>query len=153
LKGGGVDFIVVGGVAGGLHGLARATYDLGVCYSRDRANVSRLVAAVEPLHPYLRGAPSGLPFRWDAATLERGLNFTLITDDGPLDLLGEIAGAGRYSDLLPHSTEMDVYGASCRCASLPALIRMKRAAGRVKDFLDAAELEALLEETRKHELS
>ena len=36
-------------------------------------------SALEPLSPYLRGAPPGLPFRLDAQTLARGLNFTLTT--------------------------------------------------------------------------
>jgi hypothetical protein len=34
----------------------------------------------------------------------------------------------------------------CRCATLDALIRMKRAAGRPKDLEAIAELEALREE-------
>lgn len=128
--------------------MARATYDLDVSYSRQADNVERLVAALEPIHPYLRGAPPGLPFRWDAATVHSGLNFTLTTDDGPLDLLGEITGAGGYADLFTQSAEMELFGIRCRCASLPALIRMKRAAGRPKDNEVIAELEALLEETR-----
>lgn len=57
-----------------------------------------------PHHPYLRGAPPGLPFRWDVATLERGLNFTLTTDVGDLDAFGEITGGGGYEDLLPHTS-------------------------------------------------
>lgn len=36
---GGVKFIVVGGVAGNLHGSARVTYDLDLVYSRDRENI------------------------------------------------------------------------------------------------------------------
>ena len=131
--------------------MARATYDLDVSYSRQGHNVDRLVAALEPIHPYLRGAPPGLPFRWDAATVQSGLNFTLTTDDGPLDLLGEITGAGGYADLFTQSTEMELFGIRCRCANLPALIRMKRAAGRPKDNEVIAELEALLEETRRQQ--
>ena len=49
-----------------------------------------------PLKPYLRGAPPGLPFRFDADTLSRGLNFTLTTSLGWIDLLGEITGGGRF---------------------------------------------------------
>jgi hypothetical protein len=32
-------------------------------------------------------------------SIARGLNFTLITDLGALDLLGEVTGGGRYEDL------------------------------------------------------
>jgi len=74
LSGGGVDYIIVGGVAAGIHGALRTTRDLDVVYGRDPANVARLVAALGPLQPYLRGAPAGLPFRLDAETVRRGLN-------------------------------------------------------------------------------
>jgi len=141
-----VDFIIVGGVAGALHGAARATYDLDVVYSRQRPNLDRLVAGLRVLKPYPRGAPPGLPFRFDTETLAGGLNFTLSTDAGDLDLLGEISGGGTYEDLLPHAVSMDVFGARCRVLTLSKLIAVKRAAGRPRDFDAIAELEVLLEE-------
>lgn len=139
----GVRFIVIGGVAGNLHGAARLTWDLDVVYERSVSNLERLVAAIAPLHPYLRGAPPGLPFRFDVETLKRGLNFTLSTDIIPLDLLGEVAGGGDYHQLLPHSQEVDAYGTRCRRLDLDALITVKRAAGRPKDFEAIAELEII----------
>jgi predicted nucleotidyltransferase len=141
-----VDFIIVGGVAGGLHGAARATYDLDIVYARGTTNLERLTVALQGLEPYLRGAPKGLPFRWDVETLTRGLNFTLTTAAGDIDLIGEITGGGRYEDLLPHTIEVEVFGVTCRCVTLPTLIALKRAAGRPRDFDAIAELEALLEE-------
>jgi hypothetical protein len=137
---------MVGGVAAIVHGAARATFDLDVVYSRTPENLERLQRALAPLAPYVRGAPPGLPFRWDVETLGRGLNFTLTTSAGSLDLLGEIAGGGAYEDLLVSSEQIEVFGITCRCLALPALIRVKRAAGRPKDFEAIAELEALLEE-------
>ena len=59
-----VDFVIVGGFAGTLHGSAIPTRDLDVVYARDAANIDRLVAALAPHRPYLRGAPPGLPFQW-----------------------------------------------------------------------------------------
>jgi hypothetical protein len=134
LRAGNVDFIVVGGVAGAAHGLARATYDLDVVYARSASNLERLVAAVAPLSPYLRGAPPGLPFRFDADTLRRGLNFTLTTSLGDLDLLGELTGGGGYDDLLADSVQVGAYGVSCRFLGLERLVAVKRAAGRPKDL-------------------
>ena len=64
LSGGGVEYIVVGGVAARAHGSARLTNDLDVAYRRTPENMARLVAALAPHAPYLRGAPPGLPFRW-----------------------------------------------------------------------------------------
>jgi len=151
LSRGGVQFIVVGGLAAIAHGNTRTTYDVDAVYARDGENIQRLAKVLIPIHPYLRGAPPGLPFRWDEKTIRMGLNFTLTTDLGSLDLLGEVAGAGNFQQLLPHSEELILFGVNCRCATLERLIQMKRAAGRPKDLLFLAELQALLEERRKHD--
>ncbi|MCK6460944.1 MAG: hypothetical protein L6Q95_13760 [Planctomycetes bacterium] len=143
-----VDFIVVGGVAATMHGSARLTSDLDVVYSRDPGNIPRLARALAPLHPYPRGAPKGLPFVWDERTVRAGLNFTLATDLGDLDLFGEIPGGGAFPDLLPHTIEVMLFGEAVRVLDLPTLIRTKRAAGRPRDFEAVAELEALEEERR-----
>jgi hypothetical protein len=126
-----VDFIIIGGIAAVIHGSARATYDLDVVYSREAANVQRIVEALADVSPYLRGAPSGLPFRLDARTIAAGLNFTLTTTAGDIDLLGEVAGAGSYIELLPSTSQ---------------LIVLKRAAGRPRDLEVIAELQALQDE-------
>ncbi len=78
--------------------------------------------------------------------IEAGLNFTLRTTLGDLDLLGEITGGGSYDDLATHCIVINVFGIECRCLDLPALIRVKRAAGRPKDLEAVAELEAIAEE-------
>jgi hypothetical protein len=98
----GVEFVIVGGIAATIHGSARVTQDLDIVYARTPENIARLAASLAPHRPYLRGAPPGLPFRWDAETIRRGLNFTLTTTLGDVDLLGEIVGGGSYADLLPH---------------------------------------------------
>jgi len=141
-----VEFILVGGVAAVLHGSARMTQDVDVVYARSSENRSKLVSALESHQPYLRGAPPGLPFRWDPPTIQSGLNFTLTTDLGPLDLFGEIAGGGTYEQLLPHTVEVSLFGRSIRCLDLETLLRVKRAAGRPKDLEVIAELEALRDE-------
>ena len=140
----GVDSIVVGGLAATVHGSARLTQDVDFVYSREPRNIERLALALQPHSPYLRGAPPGLPFEWTAATIARGLNFTLTTAIGDIDLLGEIAGGGDYHALLPHTIEVAMFGHRCRCLDLPALIRAKRASGRPKDLEALAELEAIL---------
>jgi len=141
-----VECIVVGGLAATIHGSARLTQDVDISYARSDANLERIVRALEPLAPYLRGAPPGLPFEWSIATLRTGLNFTLTTSAGALDLLGEIPGGGRYEDLLPHTIVVDLFSYEVRCLDLPTLIRTKRAAGRPRDLDAIAELEALREE-------
>lgn len=142
-----VEFILVGGLAANARGSARVTTDVDVSYGRSAANLERVVTALAPIKPYLRGAPPGLPFDWSTATLRAGLNFTLITNDGAIDLLGEIVGGGTYEDLLPHSPLEHAFDREIRVLDLPGLIRAKRAAGRPKDLEVLAELEALLEES------
>ena len=140
-----VEFIIVGGVAARAHGSSRLTDDLDIVYGRDAANLERVVKALAPLKPYLRGAPRGLPFDWSVETLRGGLNFTLTTTSGAIDLLGEIVGGGGYRDLLPHALEIKIIGRKTLLLDLPWLIRVKRAAGRPKDLEVIAELEALRE--------
>jgi predicted nucleotidyltransferase len=144
-----VEFIIVGGAAATAHGSARLTIDLDVVYSRNRANISRIVKALQPLEPYLRGAPPGLPFDWSVETIEKGLNFTLTTTLGAVDLLGEIVGGGGYDQLVVHTIDIEVAGVSCQCLALERLIEVKRAAGRPKDLEVVAELEQILSETQK----
>jgi hypothetical protein len=142
----GVAFILVGGAAAIAHGSARLTQDLDIVYRRSPDNLDRLVKALADHTPYLRGAPRGLPFTWERATLSRGLNFTLTTSLGDIDLLGEIPGGGDYEQLLPGAIQLQIFQARCLCLSLSQLIRAKRAAGRPKDLESLAELEAIQEE-------
>ena len=147
LVNGGVEFILIGGVAGNVHGLARSTFDVDVVYDRSKANLEKIIKLLKPHSPYLRGAPPGLPFTLDLSTLRNGLNFTLTTKLGDLDLLGEVVGGGNYKELLPHTFLVEAFGVKFRCVDLPTLIKLKRAAGRPKDLESIAELQALLEES------
>lgn len=45
----GVDFVVIGGLAGLAHGSAYPTYDLDVAYARDTTNLERLADALKEL--------------------------------------------------------------------------------------------------------
>jgi hypothetical protein len=142
-----VKFILIGGAAGIAHGSPRLTLDVDVVYHRTNENIVKIVDALANHAPYLRGAPPGLPFLFDAQTIKNGLNFTLETDLGWLDLLGEVTGGGSYEDLLSHTIVLPIFSSSCLCLDLPTLIATKRAAGRPKDLDAIAELEALREES------
>ena len=143
-----VRFVVIGGFAGTVLGSPRTTVDLDIVYARDAGNLARLVGALEPLAPRMRGARDDLPFTLDVETLVRGLNFTLTTTLGDLDLLGEVVGGGTYEELLPNTQRLSVFDTEMAVVTLPQLIHLKRAAGRPRDLAVLAELEALLEERR-----
>ena len=148
LAGASVDFVLIGGVAGGSYGSTFGTFDVDVAYARDAENLERLAAVLESLGATLRGAPPDLPFRPDAKTLANGANFTFATRLGSLDILADPAGAPSYRDLKAAGTTITVSNMAVIVASLDHLIAMKEAAGRPKDLLMATEYRVLSDELR-----
>lgn len=144
-----LEFVVIGGAAMALQGSAYVTKDIDFCYARTPQNIKRLAAALAPYHPVLRGAPSGLPFTFDARTGEQGMNFTLSTDLGDLDFLGEVSGLGSYKDVKAAADMQTIDGMRIAVLSLIGLIKSKKAAGRPKDLYVLPELEGLEQLKRK----
>jgi hypothetical protein len=144
-----VDFLVIGGIAGIVHGSAHPTFDFDVVYARDEQNLERMAAALVELRVTLRGAPADLPFQIDARTLAAGCNFTFVSEYGSFDILGDAAGMRRYEAMLADSKKETVWGVPVRVVSIDDLIRMKRAAGRPKDKSMAEELIAIVEAQRR----
>ncbi len=139
LKRHGVRFVVIGGIAGRLHGSPRVTGDLDICYPRGAEDLDRLAAALAEIGVTLRGAPPGLPFRPDARTLRSGLNFTFNTRWGAFDCLGDASGYS-FEVLAPNAEHARFEGVDVLVVSLDDLIRMKRAAGRPQDISDVETL-------------
>jgi predicted nucleotidyltransferase len=129
----GVDFVLIGGMAGIAQGSNYPSFDLDVAYSREKANVRRLVSALEEIEVRLRGAPADLPFHLDEQVIENGANFTFVTPFGDFDVLADVAGVRSYRELLAKSEKREFFGLEVRVASLDHLITMKRAANRPKD--------------------
>jgi hypothetical protein len=149
LADGGVDFVVIGGIAGGSHGSAYPTYDVDVMYARDRENLQRLADVLQKLGATLRGAPRDVPFLLDAESLENGGNFTFETRFGPLDIFAYPSGAPAYERMRTDAGVVEIRGRQVRVASLDHLIAMKEAAGRTKDKLMATEYRELADEQRR----
>jgi hypothetical protein len=146
-----VDFVLIGGIALNLHAAAYLTYDIDFCYSRKQDNLDRIADALAPFKPRLRGFPPDLPFIWDSRTLSNGTVFTLETEIGEIDLLGEVAGIGTYADVLAASEKWNIYGLGINVLSIDGLIRAKKAAGRPKDEEGIRLLEALKESESEDE--
>ena len=140
-----VEFVIVGGVAITAYGSAYVTQDLDFCYLRSPSNLKKIANALAPFNPRLRGFPQDLPFIWDERTLLNGTNFTLDTDLGDIDLLGEVSGVGDYTALRNSSKKLKICGILVEVISIDDLINAKKAAGRPKDLLVLPELEALRE--------
>lgn len=141
---GGVDFVVIGGIAAVLHGSPRNTFDLDIAFSADPANLEALGAVLIALSARLRGVPKDVPFVPDAQTLSQAAVLTLATTAGDLDVLANPAGAPRYEHLREAADQYELDGTTVRVATVEHLIAMKSAAGRDKDLSDIAELQAIL---------
>lgn len=143
----GVQFVVIGGVAGRLWGSPTLTNDVDICYERSRDNLERLAAALVELDARLRGVDDDVPFLVDAETLERGQNFTFTTSLGPLDVIGLPAGIRHFGELSANAVTFDLGGAvQARVCDLDDLIRMKRASARPKDRIELEVLGAVRDE-------
>lgn len=142
-----VELIVIGGMAMISHGSARFTWALDILYRRTSENHARIVSALKPLRPRLRGRdlPDDLPFLFDEQTLKAGLNFTFKTEEGPIDILGEVSGVGRYEDALPTAVEYELYGRPTKVLSLELLLEAKKAAARKKDLAAIDEIQELIQ--------
>lgn len=139
----GVRFVVIGGIAAFAHGSSIATQDLDVCASLDQENLARIINALKDLGPRFRMHPAKPPLPTDASQLAGFRNLCLVTQDAVIDILSEITGVGGYEEAEQHSIVLSVGGIECRVLDLDTLIAAKRAAGRNKDMLVVAELEAI----------
>lgn len=140
---GGVDFVVIGGIAMIAHGSARVTRDLDICFSYDETNLELLGGVLIGLNARLRGVEEPLPFVADARTLRQIEILTLMTDAGPIDLQRVPPGAPPYGDLRAQAQRVDIDGVGVLVASLDHLEPMKRAAGRPIDQTDLETIDAI----------
>ena len=145
-----VEFVIIGGLAAVLQGSAYVTADFDLCYSRKKDNLEKLARVLASFHPLLRAIPDQVPFSLDVSALRSGMNFTLTTDVGDVDILGEVTGIGSYPQVEALSETMEIFGNNCKVLTLEGLIRAKRGLGRGKDLRILPELEALAE-IRKRE--
>ena len=136
-------FVVDGAYAAIMQGSTLRTDDLDICYERSPENYKRIIRAIAPFRPRLRGIPENIKAPFDEHTLAQGTNFTLATDLGNLDLLGEMSGVGGYAQIVRDSKTINLGRLSCQVASLDTIIRSKEAANRDKDRATLPELKAL----------
>jgi hypothetical protein len=143
LTDGGVDYVVIGGIAAVAHGSPQFTRDLDIAYAGDEDNLERLGKVLVGLGATLRGVTDAVPFVPDGRTLRHVRVLTLLTPDGALDVLAEPDGSGGYERLRANAITAAVGGVEVRIAGLDDLITMKKAAGRPKDRIYVEELETI----------
>jgi hypothetical protein len=149
LAGADIRFVIIGGVAVGVHGYVRATKDLDIVPDPDRGNLdrlARLLAEIGAEHVGLGDfSPEEFPFDpLDPDQLAQGANFRLNTSLGPLDIMQWLAGIDAdpaYPALARDAIKVTFRGRELLVAGLDHLRAMKMAAGRDQDLLDLRELE------------
>lgn len=138
----GVEHIVVGGVAAVLQGAPVTTFDIDTLIKVDAVNATKLLAALRELQAHFREQHQGIaPTRDDILA---GGHLLLMTDCGPLDVLGFIGKGRRYEDLTASSRTLLVGTLSVRVLELATLIEEKKVLGRPKDQAVIALLESVL---------
>ena len=151
LRESGADFVIVGGLAGVLNGAPIHTLDLDIVYSRDAANVGRLLTVLESLDAVFR-IQRERRIKPNSSYLSGPGQLNLITRFGPLDVLGTIGRGLAYADLLPHSVEMDIgEGIRVRVLNLETLISLKEDLGTEKDRAILPLLRQVLAEQRRRQ--
>lgn len=147
----GVDYVLIGGLAGVLHGSPAVTFDTDVCAARDRDNLERLAAALREMEARIRtdAEPGGLPFACDATFLSAMKVVNLTTKFGDFDISFEPAGFDGYDELVVRSVDLPVGGLTVKVASLTDVIRSKETANRPKDHATLPILYALQDEIAK----
>jgi hypothetical protein len=145
-----VEFVIIGGVCGVLHGASLVTLDLDICCRFSRENLRRIEAAVKDLHPRHRLTANKLPLELTDDLCDSLKNLYLNTDLGILDCLSTVAGIGDYEQVLQQSIPHFMSYGEFRILSLDALIAAKSAVGRGKD-LDAVRLFQAIKERKEQQ--
>ena len=138
-----IRFVLVGGVAATIHGSARFTNDLDICYDTAPDNVDRLVTILTEWQASLRGVEPRLPFILDRRTFRTTPLLTLTSTMGAIDLLDHVPGVGDYADAIKGSETVRIGATEFRALTLEALIASKKAVRRKKDLEHLIELEAI----------
>jgi predicted nucleotidyltransferase len=141
---GGVEFLVIGGVAVGFHGFVRATKDVDIVPSPEPQNLEKLAGALVALNAQIEGAEEftegELPDPLDPETLALGGNWVLRTRLGRFDIMQWIDEDALWEKLSPTAIEADIGGLTVKFVSYESLVSLKQSAGRPQDLIDLQRL-------------
>jgi hypothetical protein len=148
LSEGGVEYVVVGGVAAVLLGAPVSTFDLDIVHRRDSENLNRLLKVLESVDAYYRGRP-GPPLHPDLRHLASTGHQLLSCRLGPIDVLGTIDGGRGYEDLIEHVITLELDDLRVQVLDLETLIGIKERIGRPKDQAVLPVLREALAQSKK----
>jgi hypothetical protein len=140
-----VEYVLVGGMACVVHGSQVVTQDVDICAPLTLENLRNLCDALNDIHPRFRMARDLRPLPQNPEELDKFQNLYLLTDLGQLDVLSEIAGVGKYSEVERHVIQVDFNGTCIGVLDLDTLLLAKQAMNAPKDRQVAVELSAIRE--------
>jgi predicted nucleotidyltransferase len=130
----GVEFVLVGGLAAVAQGAPLTTQDVDIVHRRTAENVENLLEFLATVNARYRGHSGAALLPSASALLGSGHNL-LMTDLGPLDVLGTIEGGRGYDELLPAAISVAVVGHPVKVLGLDMLAALKRGSASNKDKL------------------
>ena len=140
-----IDFVLIGGFAGVVHGSTMVTQDLDICAAITEEQVAKLRETLKDLHPRHRMNPNAKHSFLEYPTDIKGTNnIYLETDLGILDILSETQPAGNFGQIKARAQEISLYGYTCKVISIDDLIRVKESMKRPKDLQAVQELRQIL---------
>jgi hypothetical protein len=138
-----VEFILVGGLAAVVQGAPIASPEVAIVHRRTPENVERLLPFLASVNARYRGLSAPLLPPSRGVLLGPGHSL-LLTDLGPLDVLGAIEGGADHAQLLPSSMVITVNQRPLRLLTLEALVAQAKATADAKVKLRQPILEATL---------
>jgi hypothetical protein len=124
LTDGGVQYVLVGGLAAVSQGAPVTTVDVDIVHERSEHNLERLARVLAALDARYRMHTAVI--RPDAGALAGPGHQLLMTSLGPLDVLGSVEGGLTFEDLTPDTLTIDVDGRAIRVLRLEKLLELKR---------------------------
>jgi hypothetical protein len=139
----GVDFVIIGGFAGVVHGCTYVTQDIDICCDFRPSTLFCIQKAISDINPVHRMTPSRKKLELTEQTCSQFKNLYLDTDIGQLDCLSFIDGLGDYSEVKRESELIEVEGMKMSVLSVDALIKTKKSMNRLRDKEALLQLEAI----------
>jgi hypothetical protein len=138
-----VEFVLVGGLAAVVQGAPITTFDVDIVHRRTPDNVDRLLAFLSQVGARYRGRPDP-PLPPSRTALLGPGHSLLMTELGPLDVLGVIENGAGYDQIASGALVLTIAGGSLKVLSLETIVALKQGSTEPKDKLRLPILQALL---------
>lgn len=138
-----IEFVLVGGFAGVVHGCTYVTQDIDICCEFSSANLMTLQETLSDLNPVHRMTPKKQKLKLTEKTCDDFKNLYLDTKIGQLDCLSLIDGIGNYDKVKQASRFIKLGKVKIRVLDIDALIIAKKTLNRPRDREAIKQLEAI----------